>query len=119
MKQEAVPFAHHGITGGISVKLRKNTSFDDFCAKHLPTYDPDRFEAVAIRLFSGEESIITVYALDKSRQEGSNYNPEKLPVKKFKIHTLDPASIFSLFEEYNFTLQVGNYDIKDMEVMNK
>lgn len=119
MKPEIIPFAHHGITGGISVKLKKDTSLDDFCAKHLPTYDPDRFEAIAIRLFAGSETIITVYALDKVRQERSNYNPDKIPVKKFKIHTLAPSSVLEFFEEYNFTLQVGNYEITDMEIINK
>ena len=114
-----IPFAQHGVTGGISVKLKKNTSFDEFCAIHLPTYDPDRYEAIAVRLFSGNESIITIYALDKTRQEGSTYHPDKLPVKKFKIYTLDPTSIFQLFQEYNFTLQLGNYEITDMEIINK
>lgn len=118
MKTESIPFAHHGITGGISVKLKNNTTLEDFCVKHVPTYDPDRFEAIALRLFSGSETIVTIYALDKSRQEGSNYNPDKIPVKKFKIHT-DPASVFDFFEEYNFTLQVGNYEITDMEIINK
>lgn len=119
MKQPSIPFAHHGISGGISVKLRNNISLDDFCVQHLPTYDPDRFEAIAIRLFSGQETIITVYALDKTRQEGSSYNPSKIPVKKFKIETLSSSAIFDLFEEYNFTLQLGNYEITDMEIINK
>lgn len=119
MKSETIPFAHHGITGGISVKLKKNTSLDDFCVKHFPTYDPDRFEAIAIRLFSGNESVITVYALDKTRQENSNYNPDKIPVKKFKIFTPHPSSVLDFFEEYNFTLQVGNYEITDMEIINR
>ncbi len=114
-----IPFDHHGITGGISVKLHEGQTLDDFCAQHVPNYDPDRFEAIAIRLFAGKEIIITVFALDKLRQEGNNYDTTKLPVKKFKLEHLQIDTLLSFFEEYNFTLSTGNYLIEDMEVINK
>jgi hypothetical protein len=119
MKEEIVPFAHHGISGGIAVKLRNNATLDDFSKKYIPNYDPDRFETIAIRLFSGKEVIITVYALDKFRQEGTTYDPDKIPVKKFKILDIPATELFLLFEEFNFTLSSGNYSITDMEVINK
>ena len=115
--QAAIPYQHRGLSGALNVKLWNNQTLDEFCMHHIPDYDPDRFEAIAIRMYSGKEVIITVYALDKSRQEGSNYNPDKLPVKKFKIDcTFD---LVGSFEEFNFTLSTGNYDIEDMEVINK
>jgi hypothetical protein len=119
MKETIIPFAHHGISGGIAVKLKNNASLDDFCRKYVPNYDPDRFEAIAIRLFSGKEVIVTIYALDKSRQEGNTYDPEKIPVKKFKILNVSAAEVFQSFEEFNLTLSTGNYAITDMEVINK
>jgi hypothetical protein len=119
MKEAMVPFSHHGISGGMTVKLRNNASLDDFCKKYIPTYDADRLEAVAIRLFSGKEVIVTIYALDKFRQEGNTYNPDKIPVKKFKILNITVKELFHFFEEFNFTLGTGNYSITDMEVINK
>jgi hypothetical protein len=119
MKTEIIPFAHHGISGGIAVKLRNNTSLDDLCKKYIVNYDPDRFEAIAIRFFSGKEVIVTIYALDKFRQEGTTYDPDKIPVKKFKIMNVPPNEFFHFFEEFNFTLGTGNYSITDMEIINK
>jgi hypothetical protein len=119
MKETIVPFAHHGISGGIAVKLRNNATLDDFSKKYIPNYDADRFEAIAIRLFSGKEVIITLYALDKFRQEGNTYNPDKIPVKKFKIMNIPVTELFLFFEEFNLTLSTGNYSITDMEVINK
>lgn len=119
MKTEPIPFAHHGISGGIAAKLKNNTTLDDFCKKYIPNYDPDRFEAIALRFFSGKETIVTVYALDKYRQEGTTYHPDKIPVKKFKILNVSAAEFFHIFEELNFTLSTGNYSITDMEVINK
>ncbi len=119
MKKEILPFAQHGISGGIAVKLPPHMTLDDFCMQHIPVYDPDRFEAIALRLFAGKEVVLTIYALDKSRQEGTNYHPDKLPVKKFKIQNASPQEIFSFFEEYHFTIATGNYDLTDMEVINK
>ncbi len=119
IKQEPIPYAHHGISGGISIKLRNNTTVDDFCISYIPDYNADRFEAIAIRIFSGKEFIVTIYALDKYRQEGNTYKPNKIPVKKFKILTLSTAQVFQLFEEFNFTVSTGNYTITDMEIINK
>ena len=114
-----VPFDHHGISGGIHVTLRDGLSLDDLCAENVADYNRDRFEAVALRLFAGKEVIVTAYALDKQRQEGSTYDPDKLPVKKFKIENVSVSKLFDWFGEFNFTLSSGNYDIEDMEVINK
>jgi hypothetical protein len=115
----AFPFHHEGLSGGISVRLRNGQSLDQFCSKYIPDYNPDRLEAVAIRLYVGKETIVTIYALDKNRREGDNFNPQKLPVKKFKLEKLSSFDLFDAFEEFNFTLSTGNYPIEDMEVVNK
>jgi hypothetical protein len=116
---QQVPYDHHDNSGGITVKLRNGLSLDDICAESLPDYNRDRFEAVALRLFAGKETICTIYALDKQRQEGSNFNPEKLPVKKFKIENVSIAALFNWFDEFNFTISTGNYNLEDIEVINK
>lgn len=107
------------IKGMISVKLANNQTLDDFCADHIVEYNKDRFEAFAIRLFLGNESIVTVYALDKIRQEDSTTDPDRFPVKKFKLSDFPISSIFSYFSSFNCTLSNGNYNIEEMEVMNK
>lgn len=114
-----VPFDHHDISGGITVKLRNGLSLDDICMQNIDDYNRDRFEAVALRLFAGKEVIVTIYVLDKQRQEGSNFDPDKLPVKKIKLQNVSVAKLFEWFEEFNFTINTGNYHIEDMEVINK
>jgi hypothetical protein len=116
---QQVPWDHHDISGGITVKLRESLSLDDICVQNLPDYNRDRFEAIALRLFAGKEVICTIYALDKNRQEGSNFDPDKLPVKKFKIENVSVSKLFEWFDELNFTINTGNYHIEYMEVINK
>ena len=107
------------ITGELSVKLANGQTLDDFCAEHVADYNRDRFEALAIRVFVGDETIITVFAIDKNRQEGDNFSEGKIPVKKFKLETMDLSSVLSYCGSFNFTLSTGNYQIADMEVINK
>ena len=107
------------IDGKITIKMRENKSFEELCERIIPNYNRDRYEAIALRLYYGDDVIVTVYALDKSRHEGSNFDKEKLPVKKFKLKGLNLSEVFSLVEEFNFTLNTGNYNLDDMEVINK
>lgn len=118
MNQE-VPFDHHGISGGIHVTMQEGQTLDDFCMQYLDEYNPDRFEAIAMRLFAGRETIVTIYALDRTRQENSSDTNGKLPVKKFKIEFVSVKEVFDFFEEFNFTLSSGNYNLEDMKVINK
>src|SRR4051812_26425224 len=111
---QQVPYDHHDISGGITVKLRDGVTLDDICAQNIDDYNRDRFEAVALRLFAGKEVIATIYALDKQRQEGSNFDPDKLPVKKFKMENVSVSKLFEWFQEFNFTINTGNYNIEDM-----
>lgn len=111
-------FQQESLSGTLSARMIGNMRLDDFCMKHIAGYNPDRMEAIAVRLFVGKETLITVYALDKSRQELSSTDPEKLPVKKFKIEHLRADELFQFFSEFNFTLSTGSYDLEDMQVIN-
>ena|ERR1700761_5762625 len=110
---------HGDLSGSIAVELANKQTLDDFCVEYINDYNRDRFEVVGIRLLLGKETIITVYALDKLRQEGTTYDPNKIPVKKFKLTELEADVLFSYCASLNFTLSTGNYSIDDMEIMNK
>ncbi len=110
---------HEEVKGIISATLANGQSLDDFCAEHIPEYNRDRFEALAMRLFLGNETIVTLYALDKIRQEDTTLTEGSLPVKKFKLTHLPLSSVFPYFSSLNCTLSTGNYNIDDIEVMNK
>ena len=116
---DELKFQHGDIAGAIAVKLANNQTLDDFCVEHIANYNKDRLEAIAIRVFLGKETVITVYAVDKLRQEGTTFNPEKIPVKKFKINTMAASELFSYCESFNFTLSTGTHHLEDMEVINK
>ncbi len=117
--EQQLNFTHEDLQGTFSVKLANDQTLDDFCMSHIAEYNRDRFEALAIRLYVGAETTITVFALDKTRQENSTIIVDKLPVKKFKITTLPMAELFSYIEGFNCTLTTGNYPLEDMEVINK
>ena len=112
-------FIQEGITGEMSVKMANGQTLDDFCVQHIHEYNRDRFEALAVRVFVGDETVITIYAVDKMRQEGSTFSDGKIPVKKFKLNTLPLSALFSYCDSFNCTLSTGNYPLEDMEVINK
>lgn len=109
----------HELKGTLTLKLKSDKTLDEFCQKNFENYDNDRFEAVAIRVYYGKETIITLYALDKIRQKTGTYDLNKIPVKKFKKDVVHLSDLIEFVEEFNFTLKAGHYDIEDMEVINK
>lgn len=117
--QQELNFDHGDISGNISVTLANDQTLDDFCAQHILDYNRDRFEAFALRVFLGKETVITIYAVDKVRQEDTDISKDKIPVKKFKINTIPVNELFSYCTSLNFTLTTGNFELDSMEVMNK
>jgi len=119
MEQRGTFIIKGDLGGTLSVKLKEEFSLEQYCAQHLDDFNPDRFEVVAIRLLYGKDQYVTIYAMDKSRMEGDNYNHEKIPVKKFKTDISFIKDLLPLTNEVNFTLTTGNYPMEDIEVMNK
>jgi hypothetical protein len=107
------------LDGMISVQLEAGKTVDDFCERHFDNYNKERFEMIALRLYYGKEIIVTLYALDKHKQEETNFYYKKLPVKKFKTSVLTMADILSYINEFNFTLTAENYSLDNIEVINK
>ncbi len=118
MDQE-LHFENGDLTGEISITLNSDTNLDDIFSKYIHDYNRDRFEAIAIRVFSGKENIVTLYALDKIRQEDSTLNPDKIPVKKFKIPGMYWSELMPLMQSFNCTLRTNNYPLDAIEVTNK
>src|SRR5437868_6633672 len=89
MKTKEQPFEtdHHSLTGNAAVDLYDNVELNELAMKLVNGYNPDILDAVALRFFIQEDSpVITLYAVDKLKQEQNNYPKDKLPVKKFKIN---------------------------------
>ncbi|MES2285119.1 MAG: hypothetical protein V4547_05470 [Bacteroidota bacterium] len=107
------------LKGKISLKLQPEKNLDGFCESYFDNYDKERFEAIAIRLYYGKELIVTLYALDKARQQGGGFYFGKLPVKKFKTNAISLAQVLPFVEEFNFTLTSGKYPLDAIEVINK
>jgi hypothetical protein len=108
-----------GLKGSITVHMANGQTLEDFCAEYIPGYNRDRFEALAIRVFTGNETVITIYAADKIRQDDSTLKEGRLAVKKFKLTDIPVSAVLSYCSSFNCTLSTGHYDIEDMEVMNK
>ena len=118
MEQE-LHFDHGDLTGEISVTLNKDQSLDDLCAKYIYEYNRDRFEPIALRIFIGKEIVATLYAADKVRQEDSSLDPDKIPVKKFKLPSIPLQELFRYISSLNLTLTTNLYPLELMQVMNK
>ncbi len=101
--------------GFVSVTFKENDDFNTLCAR-LAGYNAERFEAVALRFFSGEETIITIYASDRTRQSTSDEH--HLAVHKFKIER-SLADFFQEIRQMNFTISNNQFEMWDMEVTNK
>ena len=106
------------LSGFADAKLKEAETLDTVFCSLIPDYNIDRFEAVAIRVFLGKETNITVYAIDKARKPKMNGKTEKLPVKKFKLN-LSLSDIVRQFSNINLTIRKENFDLDAIEVINK
>jgi hypothetical protein len=104
------------LMGAVSINLEEGQDFNALGAS-LAGYDPAHFEAVALRVFIENTPVVTVYALDKARASRAE-NTDKLPVRKFKKE-ISFEELFSKLRLVNFTVSTGEYNIDDMEVVNR
>jgi hypothetical protein len=117
--EKELHFEHGDLTGEISVTLDQDQNLDDLCAKYIYDYNRDRFEPLALRIFIGNEVAVTLYAVDKVRQEDSTLAPDKIPVKKFKVPGIPLHELFRYIGSFNCTLTTNIYPLESMQVMNK
>lgn len=101
--------------GSLSVTFRETDDFNSLCCR-LAGYNGERFEAVALRFFSGEETVITIYARDKMKN--AETPADRLPVHKFKIAS-SLADFFNEIRQLNFTISNTQFDLWEMEVTNR
>lgn len=118
MEQE-LNFTQGELKGELSIQLANDQTLNDFCKQHIAEFNPERFEAFAIRVFVGNETVITVYAQDKMHEDSTTIHEGKFGVKKFKITTLPLGELFSYCQSFNCTVSSGAYEMQDMEVVNK
>ncbi|MEO6667942.1 MAG: hypothetical protein ABIN36_00615 [Ferruginibacter sp.] len=112
-------FEHGDLTGEISVTLNEGQSLDDIFMNYILDYNRDRFEAVAARIFFGKETVVTLFAIDKLRQEDSTVPDGKIPVRKFKIVNIPLQELLPHIAAFNCTLGTNNYPLEAMEVGNR
>ena len=74
------------LSGFANAKFKEAENMDTICSSLIPDYNVERFEAIAMRVYLGKESAVTVYALDKMRTEDTSVETDKVPFKKFKIN---------------------------------
>lgn len=119
MKEKKLPpheMHYSDLTGIVSLKLGDQRDFNKLGAE-LAGYDESRFEAVALKVFIEHTPVVTLYAIDKDRDQ-KNENKDKMLVRKFKMEmSLD--DLFFKLKHVNFTVTTGEYDIDNMEVVNK
>ena len=109
----------HSMTGRGSVDFYGKEDLNAFALKLIPNYNPDRFDALGLRLYIKKElPVITIYAVDTFKQDQENYPKGKLPVKKFKLQ-MSMHDFIRHLKSFDVTLTNGNYDLEDMLVMNK
>jgi hypothetical protein len=105
------------LKGKIAVKFFNDLHLEELCIKYIAGYEVDRFDILAIRVFSGKEFILTIYAADKlthKRTQG-----EGLAVKKFKIEKISPLVFLNYIESFNFTISESGFQLDEMEVINR
>jgi hypothetical protein len=117
--EKELHFERGDLTGEVSVTLDSSQNLDELCAKYIYDYNRDRFEPLALRIYIGKEIVATLYAADKLRQEDSTIDPEKIPVKKFKVPGIPLHELFRYIASLNLTLSTNIYPIESMQVMNK
>jgi hypothetical protein len=107
---------YNDLVGVISINLGENKSFNDF-ASEIAGFDTNVYEAIAVRLFDEKIPIVTIYAKYKDEAKNS-HNGNKIKVHKFKKE-IQLNDFFNKLSGWNFTVTSGEYDIENMEVVNK
>jgi hypothetical protein len=105
------------MNGKITVKFFDG-SLERFCKKHIGEFDANRFEIVAMRIFAAQGFTVTIYAIDRENKS-TRLPPHKQPTRKFKIENVNAADIPQIVESFNFTLAAENFDLNEIEVMNR
>jgi hypothetical protein len=100
------------LAGTVLVNLNELANFNMSCSE-IAGYNPERFEAVALRVYLDEESIVTIYAKDRDAKDD-----DILHVHKFKKE-MNLNQLLKYIKNLNFTLSPGEYDLEKMEVINK
>jgi hypothetical protein len=121
MKKKKKPFEtnFHSLNGNAAMDLHRKEDLNALATKLIDNYNPDRFDAVALRFFvQKNEPIVTLYAVDKYKQEDGNYPKDKLPVKKYKLK-LSFVEFLKYIKRFDLTVSNDAYDIADILVMNK
>ena len=109
----------HPLTGRSAMDLFSKEDLNRLAQKLIPRYNPDRFDASALRFFVQKGlPVITFFAVDKMKMEGNNYPHDRLPIRKFKIRMAFDEFI-KHFKRFDTTLTNSAYDIEDMLVLNK
>jgi hypothetical protein len=111
--------AGHDLSGQASLNFYDRDNFNTFAAK-LAGYNPDRFDPAALKIYvEGKEVVVTLYAVDKSKQERTDSFPDdKLPVHKFKL-AMNWMEFLGHIKQFDMVVSDGNYDLRDMLVINK
>src|ERR1043165_3191629 len=116
MKKKPKPFEtkFHSLNGNANVDLHPKEDLNALAAKLISNYNPDRFDAVALRFFvQKNEPVVTLYAVDKFKQENDNYPKNKLPVKKYKLK-LSFSEFLRHIKKFDLTVSNDAYDIADI-----
>lgn len=112
-------FEHGDLSGDISIHLKEGQTLHDLFGKYVYEYSRERFEPISMRIFVGKETIVTLYAIDKLREDSSQVPADKIAVRKFKIGNIPLEELFSCMASFNCTLTTNSYPLDAMYVMNK
>jgi len=109
----------HPLNGMGAMDLFRNEDLNSLASRLITSYNPDRFDASALRLFVQKGTpVLTIYAVDKLKQEDKSFAKNKLPVRKFKIK-MPLEELMNHIKRFDVTLSNEAYDLQDMLVINK
>jgi hypothetical protein len=109
----------HDLSGMAAMDLFRKEDLNSLAFKLIEGYNPDRFDATILRFFVQKgEPVITIYAVDKMRQDQKNFPTDKLPVKKFKMQ-MPMEELLRHIKRFDLTISNNAYDVQDILVMNK
>ncbi len=91
-----------------SIKITTDQTMDEFCERYIQGYNRDRFDALAFRVYIGQGTLLTVFVVDKGKQEGKNLDREKMSVKRFKINSIPASELLNYCASFNYMVLTGS-----------
>ncbi len=97
------------VSGNTPIHNLAGPTMDDICERYIPDYDRSRFDALAFRVYIGDDTLLTVFAIEKGKLNENKDDQDRTSLKKFRINSIPASELSQYCASFNYMLSTSNY----------